>query len=121
MTWHIAIAQKLKILREQGTLIVGSGNIVHNLRAVQFRGGQAYEWASEFQHTINQAILVKDLHTLANYHTLPHASLAVPTEEHYLPLIYIMAMAQSDEKVMIFNDEIDIASISMTSVAVGLA
>ncbi len=120
MAWHIAIAQKLKALRSQGVLIVGSGNIVHNLRAVQFRGGQAYEWASEFQHATNQAILTKDLHMLANYHALPHASLAVPTKEHYLPLIYIMAMAQSDEKVMMFNDEIDIASISMTSVAVGL-
>lgn len=119
MAWHITIAQKLKTLREQGVLIVGSGNIVHNLQAAQFRGGQVYDWASEIQHAINQAILAKDLHALANYHSLPHASMAVPTEEHYLPLIYIMAMAERDDKVMIFNDEIDISSISMTSVAVG--
>lgn len=119
MDWHITIAQKLKILREQGVLIVGSGNIVHNLRAVQFRGGQAYEWAENFRKLSNQAILAKDLDTLANYHALPNASLAVPTEEHYLPLLYIMAMVGDDEPVTLFNDSVDIASISMTSVVAG--
>ncbi len=120
MDWHLNIAKKLKALREMGVLIIGSGNIVHNLRAVQFGGGKPYDWAIDFQQTINQAIQDKDLKTLAHYHTLPNASLAVPTEEHYLPFLYIMAMIEQSESIHLFNDEIDIASISMTSLVAGL-
>ncbi len=118
--WHIRLAQKLNVLREQGVLMVGSGNIVHNLREVQFHAkGMGYDWATSFRQDINQAIMQRDLDTLANYANVPYAELAVPTEEHYLPLLYIMAMAKDDDSIELFNDEMDMGSVSMTSVLIG--
>lgn len=116
--WHIRLAQKLSVLREQGVLVVGSGNIVHNLREMSSRA-QGYDWATSFRHTINQAIVQRDLDTLVNYANVPYAELAVPTEEHYLPLLYIMAMAKDDDSVELFNDEMDMGAVSMTSVVIG--
>lgn len=120
MSWHIALAKRLAVLRDEGVLIVGSGNIVHNLRLVDFRGQSQYPWAQAFGQSVNAAILQHDLAALADFHRFEGADLAVPTLEHYLPLIYVMATAMDDEPVLLFNDELDLASISMTSVAVGV-
>lgn len=119
--WHFALAQKLKPLREQGVSIVGSGNIVHNLRTISFahirRPGAAYEWAETFRNSINQAILNGDNETLVRYPSLGEsAALSVPTPEHYLPLLYIMALRDEKDKVELFNDEMVGGSLSMTSV-----
>lgn len=121
LIWHFALAQKLKPLREQGVSIVGSGNIVHNLRTISFahirRPGAAYEWAETFRNSINQAILNGDNETLVRYPSLGEsAALSVPTPEHYLPLLYIMALRDEKDKVELFNDEMVGGSLSMTSV-----
>ncbi|EGZ51335.1 4,5-DOPA dioxygenase extradiol [Neisseria wadsworthii] len=119
--WHFTLAQKLKPLREQGVLIVGSGNIVHNLRTISFahirQPGAAYEWAETFRRNINQAILHHDTETLIHYPRLGEAAaLSAPTPEHYLPLLYIMALRDDNDEVQLFNDEIVGGSLSMTSV-----
>ncbi|WP_107928317.1 4,5-DOPA-extradiol-dioxygenase [Neisseria animaloris] len=122
--WHFALAQKLKPLRKQGVLIVGSGNIVHNLRAISFahirQAGAAYEWTEIFRNSINQAILNRDNETLVHYLRLGEpAALSVPTPEHYLPLLYIMALRDGDDEARLFNDEIVGGSLSMISVLLG--
>lgn len=122
--WHFALAQKLKPLREQGVLIVGSGNIVHNLRTISFahirQPGAAYEWAQTFRDQINQAILSGDNEKLIYYNRLGNpAALSVSTPEHYLPLLYVMALRDEEDKVELFNDEIVGGSLSMTAVRVG--
>lgn len=105
-------------------LIVGSGNIVHNLRAISFahirQAGAAYEWAEIFRNGINQAILNRDNETLVHYLRLGEpAALSVPTPEHYLPLLYIMALRDGDDEARLFNDEIVGGSLSMPSVLLG--
>ncbi|MDO4224050.1 MAG: 4,5-DOPA dioxygenase extradiol [Acinetobacter sp.] len=119
--WHIHIAKQLATLREQGVLIVGSGNIVHNLGAISWQHikqvGAAFDWAVDFQTHINQAILSKDIATLAHYADFGQAAqLAVPTDEHYLPLLYIMALSDEHDTPRLFNDTYIGGSLSMTSV-----
>lgn len=123
-SWHYALAKKLAVLREEGILIVGSGDIVHNLRAVDFRAlntiGAGYDWAFAFQEAVNQAIIDRDLDRLVDYGQFGEvASLSVPTPDHYLPLLYVLAVADADEPVTFFNDELVGGSVSMTSMKIG--
>ena len=122
--WHFNLAKKLAALREQGVLIIGSGNIVHNLRAISWEHidqiGAGYEWAFAFQETVNQAIATRDDETLVHYQQLGEkAELSVPTPDHYLPLLYIMALREPQDQVTFFNDKLIAGSLSMTSVLVG--
>lgn len=121
--WHIRLAGQLAALREQGVMIIGSGNVVHNLGAMSRRHlhtvGAAYDWAVDFQTRINQAVLNKDIDTLARYAELGEAAkLSVPTDEHYLPLLYVMAMCADADTLSLFNDTYVAGSLSMTSVLV---
>lgn len=128
--WHYALAKKLRPLRDEGVLILGSGDIVHNLRAIDRQRmddiGIGYDWAFAFRDYINQAIQARDEDRLIHLEKAgTMAALSVPTPEHYLPLLYVMAQHdESDgddggEAVRIFNDELVGGSISMTSVLVG--
>lgn len=122
--WHFNLAKKLAALREQGVLIIGSGNIVHNLRAISWEHidqiGAGYEWAFAFRETVNQAIATRDDETLVHYQQLGEkAELSVPTPDHYLPLLYIMALREPQDQVTFFNDKLLAGSLSMTSVLVG--
>ena len=122
--WHFNLAKKLAALREQGVLIIGSGNIVHNLRAISWEHinqiGAGYDWAFAFRETVNQAIATQDDKTLVHYEQLGEgAALSVPTPDHYLPLLYVMALREPEEKVAFFNDDLIAGSLSMTSVLVG--
>lgn len=121
---HFALAQKLKPLRQQGILIAGSGNIVHNLGLLDSahirQAGTAYEWAETFRRHINQAILNRDTEALIHYTDLGEAAaLSVPTPEHYWPLLYVMAVADAADDITLFNDTTVGGSLSMTSVRVG--
>lgn len=118
------MAQKLRPLREDGVLILGSGDIVHNLGVMSWQHintlGAGYDWAYEFRDAINQAITTQDKKTLTHFENLGQsAQLSVPTPEHYLPLIYALAVRDDDDKVQIFNDILVGGSVSMTSVLVG--
>ena len=122
--WHFNLAKKLAVLREQGVLIIGSGNIVHNLRAISWEHidqiGAGYDWAYAFRDHINHAMTTKNDDDLVHYEQFGEgAALSVPTPDHYLPLLYVMALRESDEKVAFFNDNLIAGSLSMTSVLVG--
>ena len=122
--WHYHLAKKLRPLREQGVLILGSGDIVHNLQTISFTHinqiGAGYKWAYQFRDTINKAITSNDSETLINFEQFGEsATLSVPTPEHYLPLLYAMALREDTDSITLFNDELVGGSISMTSVLIG--
>ncbi|MES2949886.1 MAG: 4,5-DOPA dioxygenase extradiol [Pseudomonadota bacterium] len=119
---HFALGQQLNTLRERGVLIVGSGNIVHNLRAMRqgTASNEAYDWASEFDTLVQQQIQTGHLDTLKNFQALGAvAQQAHPTYEHYLPLLYAAGAARSTDTPRFFNTGYQGAAISMRSVLWG--
>jgi len=116
---HYGLAKRLAPLRDEGVLIVGSGNIVHNLRMIDFRRQDGLDWAARFNDAVKARILAGDNDALAGYETLgPEARLAVPTPEHFLPLLYVLAQHRPGDTVSFFNDKLVMGSISMTSVEI---
>lgn len=113
---HYALGQQLKSLRERGVLIVGSGNIVHNLRATR-RGAapnEAYDWATEFDTVVQDQIKKGQLGALQDFQKLGAVALQVhPTHEHYLPLLYAAGAVHASEMPRFFNTGYQSASISM--------
>ncbi|GEM55112.1 4,5-DOPA dioxygenase extradiol [Flavobacterium branchiophilum NBRC 15030 = ATCC 35035] len=119
--YHFELAQKLKNLRQKGVLIIGSGNMIHNLKLLAWDKMQVpnygYDWAQEMNHILKEKILTNDFKALLNYSNLGHAStLAIPTPDHYLPLIYSVALQKPTDEVHFFNDQLVAGSLSMTSV-----
>ena len=116
---HYELGQKLRPLRDEGVLIVGSGDIVHNLRAADFRRPEAPEWADRFNVTAKQLIESGQHDRLIDYAALgDDAALSINSAEHYLPLLYVLAAQEPGERVSFFNDDV-FAAISMTSLAIG--
>ena len=116
---HFEQAKRLRPLREQGVLIVGSGNIVHNLQA--FRpDAPPYGWAQDFRLHINAALQQGEFDRIADYLNQwgEAARLSAPTPEHFLPLLYALAQHDDGQAVELFNDEIVGGALSMTSVRV---
>lgn len=121
--YHFELSRELKPLREKGVLIVGSGNMVHNLGLIDWRrmndDNFGFDWAVEASETMKRFIIAGDTGSLANYHLQGRAfQLAIPTPEHYLPLLYAMALRDENERVSIFNDKAVAGSITMTSVKI---
>lgn len=121
--YHFELAQKLSALRHKGILIVGSGNIVHNLRLVDFRNldkdNYGYDWAIEARATVNDYLLDGNFQPLINYEKQSQAlQLAIPTPDHYLPLIYALGLKGKTEDMSLFNDKLLGGSLSMTSVKI---
>jgi 4,5-DOPA dioxygenase extradiol len=117
---HYQMAKELAFLRDRGVLIIGSGNMVHNLRLINFRAPQSHEWARSADEKFKDLILTGEHDKLIKYETLgSDVALSVPTAEHYTPLLYALALKTKDEPVEIFNDGIDLGAISMTSVKIG--
>lgn len=118
-SFHYNIAKELAPLRDEGVLIIGTGDIVHNLRFFSFSEQDSYEWADNFNEQIKDLMLAGKHKEIIDYKSLgQEAILCVPTPEHYLPLLYILALEQPGEKISFFNDRV-ISSISMTSVIIG--
>ncbi len=116
---HYELAKKLRPLREQGVLIIGSGNIVHNLRVFNFEQTKPYDWATMFDLMVKNCILQKDHAALCNYAGFGQmAGLSIPTAEHYLPLLYVLALQQESDSLEFFNEEV-MSSISMRSLQIG--
>lgn len=112
---HIELARELSYLRSKGVVIIGSGNIVHNLGMIQWRGG-SLDWAIEFDELSKELIATRDLASLANYSALgKEAQLSIPTPEHYLPMLYALSIVDADEEIEFFNETIDLGSVSMRS------
>lgn len=116
---HFQIGAQLQSLRQKGVLIVGSGNIVHNLGRLDW-GGKPFDWAIEFDQLAKTKINSGDFKSLVNYDTLGKAAqLAIPTNEHYLPLLYVLALKDKNEPMHFFNEQIDMGSIAMRSLFIG--
>lgn len=116
---HLDLAKDLKALREQGVLIMGSGNIVHNLRRIDWNeNAKPTDWALEFDDYIKQAILNRDYSALTAQNTSKHSlwQTALPSLEHYLPLLYVIGATDENEKLSFAYEGIQNASISMRSV-----
>lgn len=117
---HVETARRLNALRDEGVVIAGSGDFVHNLRTWKRGGGDAYPWATSFNEAVKAAILRDDVDALANWVDLAEeAQLSVPTDEHFLPLLYVAAQRRAGDAVSFFNDVIEGGSISMTGVRIG--
>ncbi len=119
---HLEVGRQLMGLREHGVLIVGSGNIVHNLRAMRpdAAPNQAYDWAIGFDTTVAQQLERGDTQGLADFQRLGAvAQMAHPTYEHYLPLLYCAGAVSTDEKPAFFNASFQLAAISMRSAVWG--
>jgi 4,5-DOPA dioxygenase extradiol len=118
-SYHYALGQALAPLRRRGVMIVGSGNIVHNLGMVCYED-RAFDWACEFDSLIHQAVLSRDHQTIVDYDKLGrNAKLSVPTNEHYLPLLYILALQEPDETPVFFNEQVTLCSLGMRSLRFG--
>jgi len=116
---HVALARELSELRNRGVLVMGSGNIVHNLKLLGAEG-TAFDWATEFDGLSADLIQKRDLRSLANYKDLGVAAmLSVPTDEHYLPMLYALALADPEDDITFFNSQIVLGSASMRSFIIG--
>ena len=117
---HYELAKALRPLRDEGYLIAGSGDFVHNLRTWKRDGGEPYDWATDFNEAVKAAFVRGDHDALIDWvHLAENAQLSVPTDEHYLPLLYVAAQQEEGEPVAFFNDEVVGGSISMTGVRIG--
>jgi 4,5-DOPA dioxygenase extradiol len=123
---HYNLAKDLASLRRKGVMIIGSGNMVHNLALIEWSrmnvDNYAYDWALEAKEKMISFIMNDDHQSLINYRTNGRAfQLSVPTPEHYLPLLYTLALKERDEQVSLFNDKSVAGSLAMTSVRIGRA
>lgn len=117
---HLELGRALAPLREEGVLIVGSGDIVHNLR-VDFRRAEAQPWAIAFNERAKALILEGNDAALAHYESLgPEAEASINSAEHYLPLLYLLALRRPGDTIRFFNDAV-FAAISMTSIVMAEA
>lgn len=118
--WHYEFAKELAALRSKGVLIVGSGNIVHNLGRIDWNNpDNGYDWANEAITKIKALVSDGDHNSVVNYGSLGRSvSLAVPSPDHYLPLLYILGLKDSREEISYFNDKTVMGSIAMTSLLV---
>ena len=124
--FHYDLAKELSSLRKKGVLIIGSGNMVHNLRMVAWdklnTDNYGYDWALEASEKMKKFILSSDHQQLINFQSQGKAfDLAIPTPEHYLPLLYSLALKGENEKVSLFNDKAVGGSLTMTSLKIDKA
>ena len=116
---HYELGQELRGLRKKGVLILGSGNIVHNLREMAWED-TAYDWALAFDERMKELILSGDHEAIIGYSKLGRsARLAVPTAEHYLPLLYVLGMQDESDGVVFFAEKVTLGSMSMRSIRIG--
>ena len=119
--WHYDLARCLEPLRDEGVLVVASGNIVHNLRLFKYTETEPLDWAQRFDEDVAEHIASGHHAGLLGYETLgSDALLAIPTPEHYLPLLYALALQREGEPVEFFNERV-ISAASMRSLLIGKA
>lgn len=123
-SYHYNLAKELAALRKKGVLIIGSGNMVHNLRMIDWNNmntdNYGYDWAIEMHELFKTKINNGDHQALINYEQLSKsAKLAIPTPDHYYPLMYILGLQEKNEDPTFFNDKLVAGSLNMTSVKFG--
>jgi 4,5-DOPA dioxygenase extradiol len=120
--YHYDLARELQALRKKGVLIMGSGNMVHNLRMMDWSliNGGGFDWTQTMNEKFKDLISNRDHQPLINYQTMgKEALLAIPTVEHYLPLLYTLGLQDKNEETSFFNDKMVGGSLTMTSVRIG--
>jgi 4,5-DOPA dioxygenase extradiol len=121
--WHYALARELAALRTKGVLIVGSGNMVHNLGLVawnRLNESFAFDWALEASERMKSYMLGNDFEKMIHYQQQGTAfRMAIPTPEHYYPLLYALALKEDSDALHFFNDKPVAGALTMTSVAIG--
>jgi 4,5-DOPA dioxygenase extradiol len=115
--FHYELGQRLASLRDEGVMIIGSGNVVHNLGLIQWNASAGpYPWARQFNDTVRDLLVRREHAPLIAYDGLGDAMrMAVPTPEHYLPALYVMGAQRDDDALSIVTDGIELGSISMLS------
>lgn len=119
---HFEIGRRIADLRSEGVLVMGSGNLVHNLHTYAWgrHMPEPYDWASRFESTARDLMLAGDYAPLIDYEGLgPDAMLSIPTPDHYLPLLYVLGAAQPEDAITFPVEGVDGGSISMLSVQIG--
>jgi len=117
--FHFAHGAALAPLRDEGVLVIGSGNIVHNLHTLVWQD-RAFDWAVEFDTAVQKRIVAGDFEAVVHYEKLGAAAQqAVPTNEHFLPLLYVLGMKTPEDTVEFFCEKVTLGSISMRSIKVG--
>jgi 4,5-DOPA dioxygenase extradiol len=124
MQYHLDLAAQLRALREKGVLVIGSGNIVHNLRMsvpkLQQGDNSAYDWATEFDTWVKNKIAAGDYSALVNYEQIGNAGkLSVPTTDHYIPMLYTLGLADGKEEVKQVYESVEYGGLSMRTFQVG--
>jgi 4,5-DOPA dioxygenase extradiol len=115
--YHLDLGKRLSPLRDEGVLVMGSGNIVHNLRIMdRSMVGQGPEWAGRFDDMVQRYVREGDDQALVDYDRHPDSELAIPTPDHYLPLLYALGVRRNDDACDVIVDGLDLNCVSMTSV-----
>jgi 4,5-DOPA dioxygenase extradiol len=119
--YHLELGARLAALRDEGVLIMGSGNLVHNLQAYAWgKDVEAFDWATRFEEKMREIIASGDMEALVKYEEQGRdAMLSVPTEEHYLPLLYVLGARRDDDPVSFPASGVEGGSVSMLTVKVG--
>jgi len=114
---HYKIGKELSVLREQGVLIFGTGNVVHNLRLVDWhKASKGFDWAYEFDDYIYENVINKNHENILKYQQLGNiARLAVPTPDHFYPLLYTLGATDENDKVSVYNKACELGSLTMTA------
>lgn len=120
--WHYELATRLAPLRNEGVLIAGSGNVVHNLGTIRWgEDAPAFDWATRLNEKVRNHLRAREHRALIEFESFgADGLLSIPTPEHYLPLLYVLAQQQPDETVSVPLDGIELGSISMLTAVVGL-
>ena len=119
--FHYEAGKRLAPLRDEGVLVAGSGNVVHNLHLMKRAGGPAFDWAVRFNERVREALASRDHQALIEFERLDeNARLAVPTPEHYLPLLYIAALQREDEQMSFAVDGYEMGSLGMLTAVAGI-
>lgn len=123
-SYHYELAKQLSLLRKKGVLIIGSGNMVHNLRMIDWRKlnepDYGFDWAIEMNNVFKEKITDGNHKALMDYENLNKAAkLAIPTPDHYYPLMYILGLQDNKDDLSFFNDKMVGGSLNMTSVKIG--
>lgn len=112
---HLQIGKEIAALREQGVLILGSGNVVHNLARVNWNMQGGYDWAEEFDAYIKEKITLRQFEDVVHYDRAgPSSRMAFPTPDHFFPLLYVLGASSPEDRLSIFNDACMMGSMSMT-------